>query len=82
MRRRGIRDMLTNNEYELQFSAYNFIELENSQVEERQAESDQLLRIQQDIFEELVMKRDVVHVVQQINRKDLMKKKPSFRNTL
>ena len=83
MIRRKVREIIANNTNELQFSAFKQIEFDGvDQVQIGFAQDDHLHKIQSEIIEELVLKRDAVHVVPQLNKNNYLKKKPSFRNTL
>ena len=73
MQRRIIREIINNNPHELQFSRMKGLEIENGEAKEIDEELDHFYNIQMDIIEELIMRKDSYHYVQNLQQKTYMK---------
>lgn len=67
MQRRLIREILTTNSNELEFSKITIMEIENGKFSFKEDE-DNLTNIQQEIFEELIMRKDPMHIVKSMQK--------------
>ncbi|CDW72193.1 UNKNOWN [Stylonychia lemnae] len=79
MKRRRLREILTSNYYELQISKSQNFSIDDGQLVNSQ-QQDQLYQMQNDIIEDLIMRKDQNYYVQSLQQKQYMKKTKVHNN--